>query len=170
MESLNNEGKNMEELVGVQIHFSNLDCIDLPLDYLAHFSIKGIKKEMDITIPSKQDNDTEIRPIVPSINEYAEKAKIILSKDWAETNRINHNEKDKEISLDAVGEWNGTERNISVLERIVKYKDIHCICLVYRNNEEHYIWLPLERDEGGNNKYQKTEIRGGIIEIAIEKD
>ena len=160
----------MEELIGVQIHFANLDYIDLPLDYLSHFNIQGIKKEMDITIPGKQDDDTEIRPIVPSINEYAEKVEIVLSKDWAENTKINYNEKDKETLEDAGGVWNGTVANISVYERLVKYNDINLICLISKEHKEHYIWLPFEKDEdGNNNKYQSTQVRASIIEITIEK-
>ena len=97
-----------------------------------------------------------------------EKNKIIIMKEWAERTRINYNERNREVSLDTLGEFKEEVKNINLVERLVQYRDISFIALKFKN-KYYTISVPSQYEEG-QNKYQRVNVRGNIVEIIIENN
>lgn len=147
----------MKYLKGIEIYFNNLDVIELPKEYFSLIDFKDIRKNMQIFIKDKIE-------LIP--NECAEKVKIIIMKEWAERIRINYNERNREVSLDTLGEFKEEVKNINLVERLVQYRDISFIALKFKN-KYYTISVPSQYEEG-QNKYQRVNVRGNIVEIIIE--
>ena len=95
-----------------------------------------------------------------------EKIKIIIMKEWAEGTRINYNERNREVSLDTLGEFKEEVKNINLVERLVQYRDISFIALKFKT--KYYTISVPSQYEKGQNKHQKVNVRENIVEIIIE--
>ena len=147
----------MKDLKGIEIYFNNLDVIELPKEYFTQIDFKDIRKNMQVFVKDKMEAIQY---------ECAEKVKIIIMKEWAKRTRINYNEKNREVSLDTLGEFKGEVKNINLVERLVQYRDISFIALKFKN-KYYTISVPSQYEEG-QNKYQRVNVRGNIVEIIIE--
>ena len=147
----------MKDLKGIEIYFNNLDVIELPTEYFTQIDFKDIRKNMQVFVKDKMEAIQY---------ECAEKVKIIIMKEWAKRTRINYNEKNREVSLDTLGEFKGEVKNINLVERLVQYRDISFIALKFKN-KYYTISVPSQYEEG-QNKYQRVNVRGNIVEIIIE--
>ncbi len=147
----------MKGLRNIKIYFNNLDVIELPKEYFTQIDFKDIRKNMQVFVKDKMEAIQY---------ECAEKVKIIIMKEWAKRTRINYNEKNREVSLDTLGEFKGEVKNINLVERLVQYRDISFIALKFKN-KYYTISVPSQYEEG-QNKYQRVNVRGNIVEIIIE--
>ena len=147
----------MKGLRNIKIYFNNLDVIELPKEYFTQIDFKDIRKNMQVFVKDKMEAIQY---------ECAEKVKIIIMKEWAERTRINYNERNREVSLDTLGEFKGEVKNINLVERLVQYRDISFIALKFKN-KYYTISVPSQYEEG-QNKYQRVNVRGNIVEIIIE--
>ena len=146
----------MKGLKNIKIYFNNLDVIELPKKCCAMIDFKDIRKNMQILVKGMDVTQYEC----------AEKVKIIIMKEWAEGTRINYNERNREVSLDTLGEFKGEVKNINLVERLVQYRDIAFIALKIKN--KYYTISVQSQYEEGQNKYQRVNVRGNIVEIIIE--
>lgn len=146
----------MKGLKNIKIYFNNLDVIELPKKCCAMIDFKDIRKNMQILVKGMDVTQYEC----------AEKVKIIIMKEWAERIRINYNERNREVSLDTLGEFKEEVKNINLVERLVQYRDISFIALKFKN-KYYTISVPSQYEEG-QNKYQRVNVRGNIVEIIIE--
>mgnify|MGYP007086364494 CR=1 FL=1 len=135
----------MKELKSIILTFENCDTMEIDAGYIRGLTISGITETIEQINYDKKDVGT---------CKSAEEVYFIIK----ESTRLKYNR------------FNTFDADI-IFNRLVEFKDITHLTLVYSNEQRQTFLVPYEEVGNGNNEYQLTEYVRGFDEliVSIEK-
>lgn len=131
----------MKELNSIVLIFENTDSMEINADYIRGLSINGITKSIGQIDYYEKDIEEQ---------KSAQEVYFII-KESTKLKYSPFNFENKEI----------------IFNRLIEFKDITHITLVYSNEQKQTFSVPYEEVGDGNNKYQLVEYVRGFDELII---
>ena len=131
----------MKELKSIILTFENTDSMEINADYIRGLSINGITKSIGQIDYYEKDIEEQ---------KSAQEVYFIIK----ESTKLKYNP------------FNFENKEI-IFNRLIEFKDITHITLVYSNEQKQTFSVPYEEVGNGNNEYQLVEYVRGFDELII---